>query len=97
MARYFKFTKEQVQKVAYQNNGRPALEIIDESEGYPETVAIPTVNLPYEGIGPNEVFIKNWSENEGVLEDLIAMEIISKPLGSVKTGFCVAYRCKLLI
>ncbi len=97
MAKYFKFTKEQVRKVEYQNNGRAALEIIDESEGYPESVAIPTVNLPNEGIGHDEVFIKNWSENEGVLDDLIAMGIISKPLGSVKTGFCIAHRCKLLI
>lgn len=59
MAKYFKFVKEQVRKVAYQSNGRPTLEIIDESEGYPETVAIPTVNLPNESLRDDEVFIKD--------------------------------------
>jgi hypothetical protein len=97
MAKYFKFVKEQVQKMRYQNNGRIALKIIDESEGYRETVAIATVNLPDEPLEPDEVFIKDWSENEGVLKDLIAMGIISKPIGSVRTEFCVAHKCKLLI
>lgn len=97
MAKYFKFTKEQVRKVAYQSNGRPALEIVDESEGFKETVAIATVNLPDEPLESDEVFIKDWSENEGVLNDLIEMGVISEPISSVQTGFCVAYKCKLLM
>lgn len=96
MAKYFKFTKEQVQKALY-GNGRIALEIIDESEGYPERVAKATVNIPDKPLEEDEVFIKDWSENEGVLQDLMALEIVSTPIGIVEAGHCTAYKCKLLI
>jgi hypothetical protein len=46
MANYFNFTKDQVKKVGTYSNGRIALQIIDESEGYPEEVATVTVNIP---------------------------------------------------
>jgi hypothetical protein len=39
----------------------------------------------------------DWSENEGVLDDLIKFNIISKPISTVPTGFVVAHKCKLLI
>lgn len=98
MAKYFKFKKEQIKKAFYGGNDkRTALQIIDESEGYPEVVAIPTVNLPHLALNKDQVFIKNWSENEGVLQDLIEMKVISEPIAEVKTGLVVAYKCKLLI
>jgi len=97
MAKYFKFTKNQVHVKTYGTNNRNALEIIDESEGYPETVAIASVNLPQEALAKDEIFIKNWSENEGVLTDLISLGIVSAPIKEVQTGFCIAYKCKLLI
>lgn len=97
MAKYFRFVKEQVRKEQYLTNGRVALVIVDESEGYRETVSIATVNIPDEPLEPDEVFIKDWSENEGVLNDLIEMGVISESISSVQTGFCVAYKCKLLI
>lgn len=97
MAKYFKFTKDQVFKGNYQSNDRTALKIIDDHNDYPELVAIATANLPNESLEPDEVFIKDWSENEGVLNDLIEMGVISEPISSVQTGFCIAYKCKLLI
>lgn len=46
---------------------------------------------------PGNVFIKNWSENEGVLECLIDQGIISEPIATHPTGFTEAHECKLLV
>jgi hypothetical protein len=40
-----------------------------------EDVLIASVNLPDWGLRPNEIAIKNYSENEGVL-DVLIREII---------------------
>jgi hypothetical protein len=45
---------------------------------------------------PEHVFIKNWSENEGILESLIAGGIISEPVRTLPAGFCKAYECRIL-
>jgi hypothetical protein len=97
MANYFNFTKDQVKKVGTYSNGRIALQIIDESKCYPKEVATVTVNIPQVDLKEDEVLIKDWSENEGVLDDLIKFNIISKPISTVPTGFVVAHKCKLLI
>lgn len=79
---------------AYYGNGRTALELVDE-DGDPITVA--TVNIPEVPQSRDEVFIKDWSENEGMVEALVAAEVISEPIGEVPTGFVTAKVCKLLI
>jgi len=96
MAKYFKFRKDQVFKKEY-NNNRIALVIIDTDDEFFGKIATATVNLPDEDLLPDEVFIKNWSENEGVLADLIAFKVVSSPIDEIETGFCTAYKCKLLI
>lgn len=53
----------------YRNNGRRAIQIIDAEDGCPFMMA--TVNVPEADIDENEVIIKNYSENEGVLQFLI--------------------------
>lgn len=87
MAKYFKFTKDQVFKGNYQSNDRTALKIIDDHNDYPELVAIATANLPNESLEPDEVFIKDWSENEGVLNDLIEMGLLANLLVQFKLDF----------
>lgn len=72
-------------KFAKYNNGRTAIEIIDVEDGCPVMMA--TVNLPEAVINDDEVIIKNYSENEGVLEFLIENGIVSKPLRTVSSGW----------
>ena len=66
-------------------NGRLALELIDAEDGCPVMTA--TVNLPEVKLEENEIIIKNYSENEGVLEFLIENKITSNPVRCVNNGF----------
>lgn len=69
----------------YNNNDRLALKLVDE-EGIP--IATCTVNLPFQELPENCVFIKDWSENEGMTEILIASNVINPiPLGRHTTGY----------
>ncbi len=59
-------------------------------------MTVASVNLPYEHIESGEVAIKNYSENEGVLQALIAAKIISEPVRFIATGFVQIPVCKLI-
>ncbi len=93
------FTKEtyelEVHLLKYQNNKRPAIELIDKEDG--SSFIIATINIPEHPIRNNEVIIKNYSENEGILEALIDAKIISKPIEYVQTGYVNVPVCKLLV
>ncbi len=79
-----------VQKRQYAN-GRVALSLVDE-EG---PVATATVNLPDVPLGKNQVLIKNWSENESMLDALLAAGVV-KPTGqTVRSGFVEVPVCEL--
>ena len=58
-------------------NGRPALELIDVTDHIPYAVA--TVNLPDVLLEDNEVLVKDYSENEGILDFLIDNNIVTLP------------------
>jgi len=47
-------------------------------------------------LGDDEIFIKNYSENKGILDDLIRLGIVSNPIGHVTSGFVEIPKCKLL-
>jgi hypothetical protein len=53
----------------YMNNGRRSVQLIDAEDGCPFMTV--TVNVPEVNIGDDEVIVKNYSENEGVLDFLI--------------------------
>ena len=75
-------------------NGRTALKVYDADTGEP--IATATVNLPDQPLPDNHVFIKNWSENEGILDSLVEANYI-KPTGRrVNTGFVTAIEVELL-
>jgi hypothetical protein len=77
-------------------NGRTAIQLYDSTDG--DLVATATVNVEdLEHLGEDEVIIKNYSENEGILDVLVDAEIISKPLYQVQTGFVQCLICKLLV
>lgn len=55
-------------------NGRLALELSD-SEGDP--YAVISVNLPeYPDLPKNYMYVKNWSENQQIVEDMVKLGIL---------------------
>jgi hypothetical protein len=75
------------------DNGRLALQLIDAEDGSP--IATATVNLPDVPLGKNQVLIKNWSENEGVLEALVAAGVVTPTGQTVRSGFVEVPVCEL--
>lgn len=89
----FKKWKCSVNPATY-NNGRKAILLWDYQDGSP--VATATVNLPYAPCNNNEVYIKDYSENEGMTETLINANIIEKePTGCEKPGYELIYKYRL--
>lgn len=82
-------------KEMYQNNQRVALVLIHETEG--DVVAYATVNVPEYPMNNDEVLIKDYSENEGMLQTLVDAGVISEPTGTIQHGFVILYVCKLLM
>lgn len=89
-----KFTtyKCKVSYSKYISNQRISITLVD-YDNYP--IAVATVNIPEENLDYNEVAIKNWSENEGILKTLINAGIINKPHRQVDVGFVKADICYL--
>lgn len=77
------------------NNGRTALELINVKNDEPVLCA--TVNVPEIDIEKDEVVIKNYSENQGVLDVLVKAKIISEPIRFITTGLTSSPICKLLL
>lgn len=89
-----KYKKWEVElMVGKYNNGRTALQLMDAEDYQP--VATCTVNLPDEKLEEDEAFIKDWSENEGILEWLKTQGIVEEVIGQAQTGFVQAPKVKL--
>jgi hypothetical protein len=65
-------------------NGRTAIRIYD-ADGEPYAVA--TVNMPNVLLADNEVLIKDYSENEGILDFLVKNNIVTPTSCGVESGF----------
>lgn len=85
--KYYELT---LQKTTYKNGGT-ALQLMDAEDGFPYAMA--TVWI--EGLAEDEVAIKNYSENEGILETLIDAGIVEKPHRLVSSGFVNIPVCRL--
>lgn len=92
--KYLPNEKATVHKKEYAN-GYPALVLTDE---YGSPLMTASVNLVAYDEYPAEghVFIKDWSENEGILHSLIEQGVISGPVRIVQAGFTHAHECKVL-
>lgn len=75
-------------------NGRKAIELMNAKDGDPVLVA--TVNLPNEFIELDEVIIKTYSENDGVLEVLINAGVVSAPIRFIESGMIRVPVCKVI-
>ena len=67
------------------SNGRPAIELIEAETGEPVLMA--TVNIPDADLKGREIVIKNYSENEGVLQFLLQHSIIGPVKREIGIGF----------
>ena len=66
-------------------NGRPALYLVDAQTR--ETVAVATADLPEALLAPGEVFIKDHSENRGMLAALQQAGVVKATGAAVRSGF----------
>jgi hypothetical protein len=79
----------------YADNGRTAIELVDADTGEP--IARATTNLPHIGLGKDEVMIKDYSENEGMVDALADAGIIALPDAFVQSGFVKVPICRLRV
>lgn len=82
-----------VQIEEYQNNGRKAITLIDVEDYSP--VATATINMPDVHLGPNEVIVKNYSENDGMLQALVDAGIV-KHTGKLASAYLSTPICTIL-
>lgn len=76
-------------------NGRTAIQLIDFEDG--SLVADATVNIPEYNLPKGHVIIKDYSENEGMLDALMKANVVGKPVAYAESGFIKAPVVKLLV
>jgi hypothetical protein len=79
---------------AYQDNDNTAIQLVDVRDGLP--VATATIN-PGTKMKKELVAIKDYSENEGMLEALTNAGIVSAPISWLPMGFVTVPVCELLV
>lgn len=80
----------------YQNNGRPAIQLVESDPPY-EPVATLSVNIVEEPLIDGHIHIKSWSENEEVANHFRDSEWFEDTGVRVICGFCQAEVWKLKI
>ena len=78
----------------YIGGSRTAILLVDAVDGSP--IATATVNFPEVALAADEVLIKDWSENNGILDALIAEGVVKDTGRRVPMGFVQAVVAKLL-
>jgi hypothetical protein len=73
------------------NNGQTCIQLIDTSDGFPFATATVAVE---NNLSKEEVAIKDYSENEGLLDTLLAYNIVEKPHAFIQSGFVKIPICK---
>ena len=72
-------------------NGHNKIQMIDPSDGFPYATA--SVSIP--DLTEDEVGVKDYSENEGVLAFLLENNIVEPPHRFVQSGFVTIPVCRL--
>lgn len=72
-------------------NNHNKIQMIDTEDGMPYATA--SVSIP--GLTEDEVGIKNYSENEGILDFLVENNIVHQPHRFVESGFVIIPVCKM--
>ena len=74
-------------------NGSTAMALHDEHGARVVTPTVALDQLPPDGY----VLIKDWSENDGMFDALLAAGVIGPIYDIIPTGFVQAYVCELLL
>jgi len=82
-----------VERLKY-SNGRTALVLIDARNQ--EEVAVATINLPDQPLEPGQVFIKDYSENAGMLAALEQAGIVKATGETIQAGIAQIPKASLL-
>lgn len=77
-------------------NGRLSMQLLEDKVPC-SPVATASVNIPNEPLEKDEIAIKDYSENEGILDCLVQNKVVSAPVRYVNSGFVKIPICKLLI
>ncbi len=85
--KYFK-GKVVLEAGLYERDGSLALSAKCAATG--EKVLTFTVNVPGITLGPGELLIKDWSENEGALDFLLENDLVESTNRAVLTGYAMA-------
>lgn len=75
-------------------NGRTALRLVDAVDG--SSVARATVNRPDVSLGADEVLIKDYSENTGILNALERAGVVRRTNRVVPSGYATLIVARLL-
>jgi hypothetical protein len=75
-------------------NGRVAIQLISVEDNEPYAVA--SVNVPDARLESDEVIIKDYSENEGMLEFLLQNNIVTLTDRKIQSGWVTMPVCKLI-
>jgi len=75
-------------------NGQNVIQLFDMADGFPYAMA--SVSLTSVDMDSDEVAIKNYSENEGILESVISAGIITNPHSFVPSGHVNIPICKII-
>jgi hypothetical protein len=66
-------------------NGRIAIQLVDAEDGLP--VAKASVNVPDANLAPDEIAIKDYFENEGMLDALLEAGVVEAPHRRISAGY----------
>ena len=83
-------------KLSKYTNGRTRIDLIEESEDGVYPYATCTVNMPNVLLQPDEVLIKDYSENQGILEFLTSNNIVEETENGINTQHTFIPVCRLL-
>jgi hypothetical protein len=75
-------------------SGRAAITLVDLNG---EIAIIASSNLPHIPLGPKEAFIKDYSENEGILSALVKAGIVERTGRKADSGFVSLPVVRILI
>ncbi len=81
-------------KLQHYANDRLAIQLITEQG---EPVAMATINISFVPLAADEVLIKSYEENDGMLECLSEAKIIEPTGMTIRVRHNVAHVCKLLV
>ena len=83
-----------VERARYGGTDRIALPLYAVEDGSP--VAVATLHMPALSLAADEVVIKDYRENAGMLNLLVAADVVSAPLREVQRGYVTRYVCQCL-